>query len=245
MDLFPFPSVKDRNTLRQADRFRDVVIGSLLLLTIWKPSLASDVECKDHWNTQSQWHAMSALCETGASRGDPLSQVAVAINLLNEGGSASKVKAEELLRSAAAKGYDDAYYWLGSIQKDRSKAVSYLEMAVGSGGMGLMALAVAADAHFKGTGVPKDFQKARAVYRRAFEAMVDNGNKGIPKPPGEWWSNAKWFVGQNAVIQYAERYGFQMKTDDGKVVVVEVEPHPEFSDKELSDRRWKKISGAK
>jgi TPR repeat protein len=174
-----------------------------------------------------------------------LSQVAVAIHLLNGVDRADKVRAEVLLQSAAAKGYDDAFYWLGASQADKKKSIYYLEKANGSGGMGLMALAVAADIHFKGDGVPKDFKKARAVYKRAFEAMISNANKGIPKPPGEWWSNAKWFDGQNAVVMYSERYGFQVKTIDGKQFLVSVEPHPELSDKELSERRWKKISEVK
>ena len=206
---------------------------------------SADIGCKDYWHTEAQWREMSAVCEAGARSGDPLSQVAVAIHLLSRGNSADKQRADDLLQSAAAKGYDDAYYWLGSSQTDTNKAISYLEMAKGSGGMGLMALVIAADAYFKGAGVPKDFQRARAVYRRAFEAMVDNANKGIPKPPGEWWSNAKWFAGQGAVVEYTERYGFEMRTVNGTAVVVEVEPRPDLSDRELSERLWQKMSGRK
>ncbi len=230
--------------MRQTGEYRSVATTGLVwLLTLSNTALAGDVECKDHWNTEAQWREMSALCEAGARDGDPLSEVAVAIYLLNRGKSADRTKAEELLRSAASKNYDDANYWLASAQTDLRTTISYLEKATGSGGMGLLALVVAADAHFKGSGVPKNFQKARAVYGRAFEAMVDNANRGIPKPPGEWWSNAKWFTGQQAVIEYSERYGFQKKEVNGKAVVVEVEPHPEFSDKELSDRLWKRMSG--
>lgn len=105
-----------------------------------------------------------------------------------------------------------------------------------------MALVVAADTHFKGNGVPKDFEKARAVYKRAFEAMINNANKGIPKPPGEWWSNAKWFGAQSALIMYSERYGYQAKTVDGKQLLISVEPHPELSDKELLKLQWGKLA---
>jgi hypothetical protein len=221
-----------------------LVIGAALLLAADRSS-AYDIQCKDYWNTNSQWNEMSSRCEEGARNGDPLSQVAVAIHLLDGVDRAGRLRAEVLLLSAAAKGYDDAFYWLGASQTDKKKAIYYLEKATGSGGMGLMALAVAADTHFKGEGVPKNFKKARAVYKRAFEAMVSNANKGVPKPPGEWWSNAKWFGGQSAVIKYSERFGYQTKTVDGKAVLIDVEPHPELSDKELSEREWKKISGAR
>jgi len=222
-----------------------IVAAGMVLLTLVGASSAAEIECKDYWNTDRQWREMSAICEAGARNGEPLSQVAVAIHLLNRGNLTDKARAEDLLRSAAAKGYDDAYYWLGGCQADANKAISYFEMANGSGGMGLMALVTAADTHFKGLGVPKDFQKARVVYRRAFEAMVDNANRGIPKPPGEWWSNAKWFIGQDAVVSVAERYGFAMKEVNGTTSVVEVEPHPELSDKELAERLWQRLSGRK
>ena len=223
---------------------RNILIGVALLLAAAQSS-ADDIECKDYWNTNSQWIEMRPRCEEGARHGDPLSQVAVAIHLLDSVDRASRLRAEALLLSAAAKGYDDAFYWLGASQSDKKKSIYYLEKARGSGGMGLMALAVAADIHFKGDGVPKDFKKSRAVYKRAFKAMIINANKGIPKPPGEWWSNAKWFGGQSAVIMYSQRYGYQAKTVNGKQFLVNVEPHPELSDKELSELQWKKISEAK
>jgi hypothetical protein len=157
---------------------------ALLLVTV--QSSADDTQCKDYWHTNSQWNEMSSRCEEGARNGDPLSQVAVAIHLLDDVDRAGRLRAEALLLSAAAKGYDDAFYWLGASQTDKKKSLYYLEKAEGSGGMGLMALAIAADTHFKGDGIPKDFKKARAVYKRAFEAMISNANKGVPKPPGEW-----------------------------------------------------------
>lgn len=222
----------------------NISIGVALLLAAAQSS-ADDIQCKDYWHTNSQWNEMSSRCEEGARNGDPLSQVAVAIHLLDGDDRAGKLRAQVLLLSAAAKGYDDAFYWLGASQVDKKKSMFYLEKATGSGGMGLMALAVAADTHFKGDGIAKDFKKARAVYKRAFEAMISNANKGIPKPPGEWWSNAKWFVGQSAVIMYSERYGYQARTVNGKQFLVTVEPHPEFSDKELSELQWKRVSEAK
>jgi hypothetical protein len=222
-----------------------VAVRVVLLLALPSACLAEEVRCKDYWHTESQWLEMSVLCEAGARNGEPVSQVAVAIRLLNEGNAEGKAKARKLLQYAATSGYDDAYYWLGSSQRNRKEAIAYLEMAKGSGGMGLFSLTLAADAHFKGSGVPKNFQKAREVYRRAFEAMVRNMNSEIPSPPGEWWTNAKWFAGQNAVIERSERYGFQAQVIDDKYIVVAVEPHPEFSDKELSNRLWKKTNGKK
>jgi hypothetical protein len=44
---------------------------------------------------------------------------------------------------------------------------------------------------------------------------------------------------------YSERYGYQARTVNGKQFLVTVEPHPEFSDKELSELQWKRVSEAK
>lgn len=142
-------------------------------------------------------------------------------------------QAEVLLRSAAAQGYDDAYYWVALSQADDKKALQVLEQANGSGGMGIMALVVAAEAHAKGTGVPADFAAARAVCKRAVAALVDNTNRGIPAPPGEWWSNAKWSAGYSAIMVFAPRYGYHVDTVDGKSVLRETTPRPDLSDKEL------------
>jgi hypothetical protein len=222
-----------------------LLIAGAALLLVTNFSTAGDVQRKDYWHTSSQWEEMRSYCEEGARNGDPLSQVAVAIYLLESSDRADRARAEKLLLSAAAAGYDDANYWLGVSQEDKKTAVYHFEKATGGGGMGLFALAVAADIHFKGDGVSKDFTKARAVFKRALDAMASNTNKGIPKPPGEWWSNAKWFGASAALDLHSERYGYQIKRVDGKAVVVDVEPHPELSDKELAQRAWNKISGAR
>lgn len=224
--------------------FRNGCIAVALLLAAGR-SHADDVQCKDYWHTNAQWEEMKARCEEGVRKGDPLSQVAVAIHLLDDVNRAGAAQAEALLLSAAQKGYDDAFYWLGMSQTDKQKSLYYLEQAQGSGALGLMALVMAAEIRFKGDGIPRDFDKARAVYKRAYEAAIRNFNNGIPKPPGEWWSNAKWFTGANAVLMYSERYGYESRVVDGKQVLVEIAPHPELSDKELSQRQWKKVSGVK
>lgn len=227
-------------------QFAYTLVGVVTLLALSTGlSSAAPGKCQDWWNVDAQWLEMSSACETGAAQGDPLSQVAVAIHLLETGNPVDAARAETLLQAAAAKGYDDAYYWLGSSQHDWNKALYYLEMAKGTGGLGLLALAVAADAHFKGEVVPKDFQKAREIYRRAFEAIVANRNNGVPESPGEWWSNAKWFAGGESVMNYSERYGFEAETIDGRLHIVEINPNPGLSDRELMDRRWKRLSGSK
>jgi len=222
---------------------RMLAMGAALLLAGGHVA-ADEVQCKDYWHTRSQWEEMRARCEEGARNGDPLSQVALAIYLLDGPDPAGRSRAQALLSSAAAAGYDDAYYWLGTSQADKKKAVDYLEKATGRGAMGLLALATAADMRFKGDCVPKDFDQARAVFRRAQEAQASNIDHRIPEPPGEWWSNAKWWAAVSALALGAERYGYEIKTVNGKAVVAATTPHPELSDKELAQRIQDRMNGA-
>jgi hypothetical protein len=200
---------------------------------------------------------MRAQCEQGARDGDPLAQVALAIYLLDgvaptgdaqadlAAQAAQAAQAERLLRSAAAKGYDDAFYWLGSMQKDKKIGLHYLEQARGSSGMGLFALSTAADMYFKGNGVPANFNKARALHKRAVEAVIDNARRGMPKPPGTWWENAKWLPAMQIILINSERYGITTGYVDGKLVLKHIAPHPALTDKELSNRAWERIDEKK
>lgn len=188
---------------------------------------------------------MRAQCEQGARDGDPMSQVALAIDLLDGADPAGYVQAEVLLRSAAAKGYDDAFYWLGTMQKDKRTGLHYLEQARGSSGMGLLALSTAANMHFKGDGVMADGNKARALHKRAIEAMIDNARRGIPKPPGTWWENAKWGAPMQLMLINSERYGLAFENVDGKLIFKKIAPHPELDDNALADLAWKRIGEKK
>jgi hypothetical protein len=205
----------------------------LLLLASSAPAQADEVKCKDRWNVSAQWNEMSAACERGVQAGDPLSQVATAIHLLETQDPADRREAHRLLKLAADAGYDDAYYWLGASASSPKAALAYFEQARGTGPMGLQAMAWAAEAYYKGQGAPRDLVRARAAFRKAALQAAANANNGIPAPPGEWWSNAKWFESASVIQGLGRRYGVRIKRIDGKLRVEEGAPDWKLSDEEL------------
>jgi hypothetical protein len=110
-------------------------------------------------------------------------------------------------------------------------------MAQGTGGYGLLTLVVASERHFKGSGVPKNFARAREIFSKTIHRLAHNMDNGIPDlPHDEWWFYKKWTNANSAIIIYAPRYGFKIIQENNKPRVVEIDL-PELSDKDLYSLR--------
>jgi hypothetical protein len=235
--------------MMKLQQWRSVILGVIgAALAHCAGAAATDAgKCVDKKNTDEEWRAMQSWCEQGARAGDPLSQVAVAIHLLDSTDPAGRLRADGLLRSAAAQGYDDANAVLGFSQMDTryidesqidtQKVLHDLEQANGSGPKGLMGLLFAAEMRFNGAGVPADFEAARATFKRATEAVVNNANRGIPVP-GDTDPFSEWVAGIMMVERFGPRYGYQVETVNGVAVLRETAPQPGMSLQELVRRSY-------
>ncbi len=91
-------------------------------------------------------------------------------------------KGLELLQKAAKKGDPEAFFYLGvahEINKDFVKARKFYENAVEKGYF--CALIYLGDLYYNGNGVPQDFEKATAYFKKAADAGVEEAKANLKK----------------------------------------------------------------